>query len=124
MPNTRRFATLAIGEALVVAVYVMGVVIDLDAPAAVVPLRIAVVVGALIIAATVYQAWSARPTTASLAGMLTALLGGACLASAAVSTQSGYVFASTPLATVGTVALIAAVVLGQVSQASVRGPKP
>ncbi|AXT86651.1 hypothetical protein C6I20_16740 [Aeromicrobium sp. A1-2] len=124
MQHPRRFAVLVTGEALVVIAYVLAIVIDPDVSSLRTPLRVIAVAGAVIIAVTLYQAWSTKSTAVSLAGMLTALLGGACLASTAISATGDRVFASTPVATLGTAALVAAVVLGQVTLAQNGRPNP
>ncbi|MGA8986895.1 hypothetical protein [Aeromicrobium sp.] len=123
MQHPRKFAVLVIGEALVVIAYLLAVVVTPD-PSLRSPLRLAAVAGAAIIAVTLYQAWSVTPTAASLAGMLAALLGGASLAATAVSATGDRVFASTPVATLGTAALVVAVMLEQVSRTQNERPTP
>jgi hypothetical protein len=116
--NTRRFVVLAIGEAMVLIAYVLGVVVELDALS--VALRVVAVAGAMVVALTLYQSWSGSPTMVNFAAMAAALIGGAAVASTAVSATGDDVFASVPVATAGTAALLISVVLAQSSLAQSR----
>lgn len=109
-------AALVIAEAVVVLVYVIDSVRTAGELADwTTGLRIALVVAALVVAVITYAAWSHRNTVHTICAMLLGLLGGAALVAAVSTGGSGEVYGSAPMALVGTLATVAAVVVSQIA---------
>ncbi|TGN30818.1 hypothetical protein [Aeromicrobium chenweiae] len=116
MKNARAMAALVIAEAVVVLVYVIDSVRTAGELADwTTGLRIALVVAALVVAVITYAAWSHRNTVHTICAMLLGLLGGAALVAAVSTGGSGEVYGSAPMALVGTLATVAAVVVSQIA---------
>lgn len=112
----------ALAELVVLALYVTDVLGDVSWPdGLVLPGRVLLVVAALLVAGICYQAWAAEtteqrtPLVHAAAGA--SLVGGAALTSAVFSAPAGDLLGAHALATLGTGALMAAVVCHQVSAA-------
>lgn len=112
----------ALAELVVLALYVTDVLGDVTWPDGfVLPGRVLLVVAALLVAGLCYQAWAAAtaeqrtPLVHAAAGA--SLVGGAALTSAVFSAPEGDLLGAHALATLGTAALVAAVVCHQVSTA-------
>lgn len=112
----------ALAELVLLALYVTDVLGDAAWPDGfVVPGRVVVVVAAVVIAGICYQAWASvtsqqrTPLVHASAGA--SLIGGAALASAVTAAEAGRIFGAPALATLGTAALVAAVVCHQLSSA-------
>lgn len=116
------FVVTALAELVVLALYVTDVLGDVAWPDGfVVPGRVLVVVAALLVAGICYQAWSTvtaqQRTPLVHAAAAASLVGGAALASAVTSAPAGDLMGAHALATLGTAALVAAVVCHQMSAA-------
>ena len=111
---------LALAEMVLLVLYVADVLGDVAWPDGFVVVgRALVVVAALLVAGVCYQAWAAAtpeqrtPLVHAAAGA--SLVGGAALASAVTSASDGRLLGAPALATLGTAAVVAAVVCRQVS---------
>lgn len=112
----------ALAELVLLALYVTDVLADAAWPDGfVVPGRVIVVVAAVVVAGICYQAWATAtaeqrtPLVHAAAGA--SLIGGAAIASAVTTAEAGRIFGTSALATLGTAALVAAVVCHQMSAA-------
>lgn len=110
---------MMIAEVVAVVVYVVDRT-DIDVSDWTTGLRIALVAAAALVAIATYATWSHRNTVHTLCAMLLGLLGGAALV-AAVSTGGGdEVYGSGPMALVGTLAIVAAVVVSQIASSRLK----
>lgn len=121
MKTGRLFVALGVGELVIVGTYVLVQFTDADLSSASTVLKVLLVAGAVLIAGSSYQSWSAAPTSVSLLAMLLGLLGGATLASTVVSAHEAEVYASGSMAAIGTFGLVASVAFAQIGLARSRG---
>jgi peptidoglycan/LPS O-acetylase OafA/YrhL len=112
--NVLGIKIMSVAAAVVLVAYVVGGLADADLGSSAGIVRIVVVIAAVLVAIVTYQHWSHGSTPHTLSAMIVGLLGGASLASA-VSTATGHdLYGSQPMALVGTVAVVAAVTIGQI----------
>lgn len=112
----------ALAELVVLALYVTDVLGDVPWPDGfVLPGRVLLIVAALVVAGICYQAWatvtSEQRTPLVHAAAAASLVGGAALTSAVFSAPEGALLGAHALATLGTAALVAAVVCHQMTTA-------
>ncbi|NRQ48771.1 hypothetical protein [Aeromicrobium stalagmiti] len=115
MKNARTFVVTGVAEGVVVAIYVLDRFADLDLGSIATILRIVLVVAAAVVAVVAYHAWSQRSSVHTICAMLLGLLGGASLVSAVSTAKGDEVYGSGAMALVGTVAVMLAVVVGQIA---------
>ncbi|KQY56090.1 hypothetical protein ASD11_16635 [Aeromicrobium sp. Root495] len=119
-----RIKVAAVALAVVVAVWILDRLADVEWPEGAVPVvRAVLLVAAVAIAGIAYQTWSTNPprTPLVVSSMIVSLVGGAAFASAVTSAPSGEVLTSGPLPVVGVVALVFAVV-ALTAESSKRSP--
>ncbi|MCK5892262.1 hypothetical protein [Aeromicrobium sp.] len=108
-----RSRVLSVALLVVAVVFFLDQLLEIDWPeGALWPLRIVLLVAAVVVAGIAYAGWSAGEPAATrpLVAMITSLIGGACLASAVTSADDGTVFGSSSLASVAVVAITFGVV--------------
>lgn len=115
MKFTRSFIVMAVAEAVVLVVYVLAQLADVDFGGAATSVKIAVVVAAAVVAVMAYQAWSHRNSLHTICAMLLGLLGGASLVSSVTTAEGNQIYGSAPMALVGTAAVVATVAVSLVA---------
>lgn len=109
MKITRNFIVMAVAEAVVLVVYILAQLAEVDFGSSATVVQVVVVVAAAVVAVLAYQAWSHRSSLHTICAMLLGLLGGASLVSSVTTAKGDDIYGSAPMALVGTVAVVAAV---------------
>lgn len=114
MGTGARSRVVTVALLVVAVVFLLDQVLEIDWPeGALWPLRIALLVAAVVVAGIAYTGWSGGEPAAPrpLVAMITSLIGGACLASAVTSADDGTVFGSGALGAVAVVAIAFGVIV-------------
>jgi peptidoglycan/LPS O-acetylase OafA/YrhL len=114
--NVRGIRIMSAAATVVLVAYVVGAIADADLGSSAGFVRIGVLVAAVVVAVIAFQAWSHHNTPHTLSAMIVGLLGGACLASTITTATGDDLYGSGPMALVGTLAVVAAVTIGQIGQ--------
>jgi peptidoglycan/LPS O-acetylase OafA/YrhL len=107
---------MSVAAAVVLVAYVVGGIADADLGSSAATVRIVVLAAAAVVAVVAFQSFSHDSTPHTISAMIVALLGGACLASAVTTGKGHDLYGSTPMAFVGTLAVVAAVTIAQIGQ--------
>lgn len=120
--SSRGITTMSVGGAVVLAGYVLGGVADVDLGSALGGAKLLVIAAAVLVAALAFQLWSHHSAAPTLCAMALGLLGGASLASSITTARGSQLYASDTMALIGTVSVVAAVTLAQVTDTR-SGPR-
>lgn len=122
MRGSRALQAATIAGAVVLIAYVVDLAADLGKDAASAG-RVAAIIGAVICAGIVYQAWSVRSqhTPRDHAAAAAGLLGGALAASSAFSATAGQIFGNSLTAAAGVAGLALALVGSRPAPISTEG---
>lgn len=109
MKITRNFIVMAVAEAVVLVVYILAQLAEVDFGSAATAVKVVVMGAAAVVAVLAYQAWSHQNSLHTICAMLLGLLGGASLFSSVTTAKGNEIYGSAPMALVGTAAVVAAV---------------
>ncbi len=124
MGTGARHRIMTVAMAVVAVVFFLDQVLEIDWPeGALWPLRIVLLLAAVVVAGIAYAGWSGGEPAAPrpLVAMITSLIGGACLASAVTSADDGTVFGSGALGAVAVVAIAFGVIVFNLEGREERG---
>lgn len=109
MKIERSFIPTASAAVVVLVMYVLGQMAELDFGSAATAAQILTVIAAGIVAVMAYNRWSHRNTLHTICAMLLGLLGGASLVSSVTTAKGDAIYGSAAMALVGTAAVLASV---------------
>lgn len=116
MKLTPSFITMAVAEVVVLLVFVLAQLAEVDFGSAATMVKILLVVAAGTVAVIAYQAWSHSSTLHTICAMLLGLVGGASLVSSVTTAKGDDIYGSAPMALVGTAAIVATVAVTLVAK--------
>ena len=116
MEIVRGIMVSGVAAAVVLVAYVVDGLTGGDLGSAATAFRIVVILAAVVVAIVAFQSWSHGSTPHTISAMVLGLLGGASLASTVTTATDDGLYGSAPMALVGTVAVIASVLVAQIGR--------